>query len=488
MHRQPEGFFVTTILLVLLQGCGVLFHHDEETIPKIAFPALYTTNKCSVDTERLDLSKPWWLVYKNEQLSDLIEKGLNSNFSLQAAWERLKQSEAILKITNGNEYPIVGINGSASRTQTKTSLLSSGANESSGKIKKTLYNNSFSVGPSLSYEVDLWGRAHSATESSRFLLSASRADLENTALILSGQIASLWLNAQVQKATLDLLREQIEVSRRLLKLTKLRFRVGQSSALDVYQQEEQLSATLSEVPLARSVLRQTINQLAVMTGQMPSQIKAKTFTGILPSLPPLPSLNSPVEILTTRPDLRAVRDQLRSAQLDVAAAVAARFPSINFSLSYNFNAEKISDILSGQIGQVLGSMFMPIFEGGRLQAQVQEREANANVIKNLYSETVLTAFQDVQNALIAEREQGKYVSILDDQLKFAEARLRESRLRYVNGVSDYLEVTLALQSVQYLQRAQISNRGDLILARNRLYLALGGDWTNSLKQSEAMSQ
>ena len=263
----------------------------------------------------------------------------------------------------------------------------------------------------------------------------------------------------------------------------MRFKVGHGSLVDVYQQSQQLNATRSELPIAESTFEQTLNQLAVLEGRLPNSLKATDFSGHLPPLPKFPEMATPVTLLESRPDLRQVREQLIGAEYDIEAGIANRLPLLSVGLSENINATSLANIFANEIDQLLSSVTIPLFEGGRRIAEVDRRRARVQEIKNQYTGAFLIALQDVENAIIAERSQQSLIKVLEAQVADARATLEESRHRYLKGIGDYLQVVLAVQTVQGLERRIVSEHRELLLARNRLYLALGGAWTKNLTQN-----
>jgi NodT family efflux transporter outer membrane factor (OMF) lipoprotein len=455
-------------LVVCLSSC-LMYPVEDSPPPKVSIAENYSLTKISLDGQQ-DLNQPWWEAYHEKSLNRLVTTAFSSNYSFQSAWDRLRQAQAQYKASSSGKYPNVTLDSSAVRARMRSSNVDT---------QNSLYN-SFSASSSLSYEVDLWRRVDAISGSGEANLEASRADFENTALILSGRITELWIRAQEQKRLLKLLRRQVRIGQTLLDLTRIRFQVGRGTALDVYQQRQQLDSTLAEIPIVKSYFHEILNELAVLTGKPPASIRGREIAGKFPALPPFPSLVSPALLLETRPDLRAIRSRVRGAQFNIASAIADQYPLLSTGLSYDFQAQEITDLFSNGIGQILSSVTLPLIDGGARAARVEEQKAYASEIKNIFTHAFLIAIQDVENAIIAERAQVKLLEVLNDQMTWAQATLRESRSRYLNGLTDYLQVIVALQALQGLERRLLSEQSTLLLTRNRLYLALGGRWTEKL--------
>jgi outer membrane protein TolC len=294
-------------------------------------------------------------------------------------------------------------------------------------------------------------------------------------------MTELWFRAQEQQALLDLLEEQIGVNRTLLELTELRMSLGRGSAVDVLQQRQQLVATESEVPIVKNTLEQTQNQLAALLGKTPNEFDASSISGAMPALPKLPEMVAPLDLLETRPDLRASLSRIQAAEYDIAEAVADRFPTLRLGLSYDFSATRFADIFSQQLATIIGSTALPIVDGGRRRAEVRRRKAAVQELSSLFGQSYLDAIIELENALVQEKRQIELLSLLEKRIQISKATLDETRARYMNGLSDYLPVILALQARQNLERRQIVEQRALLVARSRLYRAIGGQWTDSLQ-------
>ena len=200
----------------------------------------------------------------------------------------------------------------------------------------------------------------------------------------------------------------------------------------------------------------------------------------MPALPPFPTLSSPAGLLESRPDLRAFRSRLKGSNYEIAAAVADQLPHFDIGFSYGFSAASVAHLLDAITTNVFANLAMPFFDVGKREAQVEERKRASSEIHNLFTDAFLVALQDVENAITAEQFQRQLLDRLDEEMSNARAALKQSRERYVHGLTSYLDVVLALQAVQSLERRLVSEQRDLLLARNQLYLALGGNWTKKL--------
>ncbi len=442
--------------------------------PAVAIPESFDTNGVLGD----HVVDRWWIEFEDAELTRAIETAFEHNPSLRQAFRRLDQAGAITRITNSERIPQVSVQGGASRTELVDRNgrdLQTGAEETT----RTTDRRYFAAGV-LSWEIDLWNRIGSAVAAEELRFEATRRDVEETALLLASEIADAWFTIQEQRALLQLLDEQIRVSETLLELTELRFSLGDGTALDVLQQRQQLAATRSAIPETRSTLDRQQHRLAVLLGRPPRDAGFEP-SATLPELPAFPILEKPVNLLETRPDLRAAMLRVRAADHDVAAAIAARYPRLVLDLSYEFSAARSSEIFERETSSLLGSLIAPLVDGGRRRAEVARRRSIVQEQLEAFGAAYLDALREVEDALSSERHQLDLVERLREQLELSRANLDESRSRYSNGLTDYLSVIVAVQALQELERRWISEQKRLLAFRAGLYRATGGIWMRTLE-------
>lgn len=466
---------------VLLLGSCSPYAAKLNRAPLNESPAAYSAEKLIPDdAPRQQLEVRWWEAFGEPQLSAVVEEALANNRSLQAAWSRLAQVREAAVIAGAARYPQIDIGAGASRNRLADEKLEL----PDGSIAdSTSYSNRFLVQSGLSFELDLWRRIASQERSAEFEAEAMQADVEQTGLLLAGTASELWFRAVEQRALLEILESQIELGQTLLELTELRFAVGRGSALDVLQQRQQLAATKAQLPLVERDLQVAKNQLAVLVGRPPSELDELVPTaGRLPELPALPELVTPLDLLDARPDLRAARLRMNASEYDIAAALADRFPRLTVGLSYDFSAADISSLFTREAGGMAANLLLPVVDGGRRRAEVRRQRARAEELWNSFAEEYLNALEDVESSIAREYWQGMLLERLAAQFKAARAALSESRSRYMNGLSDYIEVILAVQAAQAVERRIVSEKRELLVSRSRLYRALGGSWKQAVLQ------
>ena len=460
---------IAVVCIFLLSGCTIResFKHRccHLCIPK-------HFQNVEEGTVPIDL---WWEEFGNDDLNRLVGDALRCNLDLKQAWHRLTQAREQACIQGASAYPHLDVTASALRSKAH------GSNAlGSTRLFFAGESSYYSLTPTISYEVDIWQKLQSRACAAAWTAKASREDFEATALLLSGSVVDLWLTIQEQRELYGLLQSQVDTNRTLVELLELRFSVGEASALDVYQQRQQLAATEAQVPPTLSLLETSHNSLQILLGQAPSADLSSVTEAPLPELPPFPETDQPGALLMKRPDLRAAKARLAAADHEVAAAIADRFPQLNLSLSYEFSATTWGEIFNREIGTFLANLITPIIDGGRRRHEVCQRRAITCELLNNYEQSFLNAVNDVENAIVQERYQLRFLEKLNEQIEAAQANLSEARYHYVNGLNDYLPVIAALTTYQILERRMISEKKILLATRAQLYRALGGGWTKNL--------
>ena len=296
------------------------------------------------------------------------------------------------------------------------------------------------------------------------------------------QIAETWFTLSAQRAQLVLLEAQIKTSSQFLELAEMRLGQGLGSGLDLLQQRQQLAAVEGQRPLLESSVAVLQNQLAILTGRAPSEFQAAARSE-LPALPARPSSGVPADLLLRRPDVRAARLQVEAADYRVAVAVANRLPGIRLAASYG--PFQVANLVfnTANIWQIGANLLAPIFQGGRLKAEVRRNEAVVQEKSYNYGQAILQALVEVENAAIQEKKQLEFVSELEEQLVIAQATLEEAQSRYSAGLGNdsFVQILLSLSSAQQIEQSLLMAQKQALSHRIQFCRALGGSWTQELK-------
>ncbi|MDG2022121.1 MAG: TolC family protein [Phycisphaerales bacterium] len=460
--------FRILFILTLALGVGCSPHATRESdLPDTEIPASFN----APTGPSVTAPDAWWNSFEEPGLDRTMQRAFDANLGLRQAWSRLEQANAQATIAGAFLYPDINLDASANRTRLDPADLPANSTDR------------FAIGLGLSWELDLWKKIANRADSAALVARASRADAEQTALLLSGSIVDLWFTIQEKQQLLALIAEQIELSRTLLELTELRYGQGVGDALQVLQQRLQLESVASALPEIRNTLETSRNQLSVLLARAPQSIEAELSAAVdptLPELPPFPTLPTPKDLLDRRPDLRAAYDRVAAADLEVAVAIADMLPAIRFSLAGSFRSDQFSSLFDSTVASITGSLLQPVFDGDRREAEADRRRAILDERLDAFTERFLVALREVEDAIDRERNLVDLLQQIQNQVELANKTLSESRLRFANGQIEYLDVITAIRSLQELQRRDVSVQRSVLANRASLLLALGGEWTRSL--------
>lgn len=397
-----------------------------------------------------DDSGSWWLEFEDPTLNGLIEQSLPANLTVKQAEARLRQAVGLQNKRSAALYPPISAEYDFSERK------ESGSSRDSTSVADL----------SIAWEIDLWGRLGHKEEAARFLTEAAAEDLRDIGLLISFEIADSYFELIEKKLESRLLQRQIETNRKFLGLTELRFANGAASVVDVYQQRQLLTGRKADIYLVDERVIVLENRLRVLAGELPARKKLHT-SDELPSITTLPEMGLPADLLQNRPDLRRLQNGLAAAQYEVAAAVAERLPQIRIGGSTGV-------IDATFFHRFFLEAFAPLIDWGERKSEVERRRAIVDEQVNIYAQAYLEAVEEVENSIWRERFHLSLLETLKSQLQLANDTLKESRNRYMQGLTDYLPVLAALQTLQNLEIEYLQRRFELV--RNRLVLnkALGG--------------
>ncbi len=404
------------------------------------------------------LQEQWWLAFNDATLNQLIETGLNQNYSLLATYNRLQQAHVIAKKISAAFTPNINAGFNANKTlsnQRDTSL--------------------FSLGLNANYEVDIWGRIRASTQAAELDAQSAEENVKTAAISLSSEIAIAWYRLIEQRRQLQLLNRQIQTNQDNVSLIIARFAGGQSTAADLFQQQQILEASQGNKKTVLANLQVLEHQLAVLTGHTPKLMRLPKQDDF-PTLPKLPKTGLTTTLLQRRPDLRLAYYRVQAADQRMAAAIADRFPKLSLVAGMDTTSPNLQSLFNNWIATLGGNLLLPLIDGGRRIAEVNRTKAVAEEALNNYATAIQQAIKDVEDALSQEQQQQHLVMSLAKQLHYSQQATTQIRLRFSYGAIDFLRVLSLQISQQALERRQILAQRQLIEYRIHLYRALAGGW------------
>ena len=405
----------------------------------------------------------WWLNFNDNKLNTLIDLALEQNPDLLASYDRLAQAKAIAKKAGAELVPSVNLESGSSRS----------FENASNQTTRTF--DDWSLGLAAAYELDLWGRIRANTAAAELDVQASEQDIQSAAISLSAEIASAWYFLTEQRKQLELLSQQIKVNEQYADLVYVRFKGGQATAADVFQQRQLLEGVIGDRFTVRANITVLENQLSILTGQPPGSLKLQPDADF-PRLLELPDTGLPSELILRRPDLRKAYYRIQAADLRVAAAIADRFPKISLSAGIGTSAPDLQSFFNNWMATLAGNLLLPVIDGNRRLAEVERNQALTAEALNLYGQRILQALKEVENALAQEKQQALRLESLKKQLQYLNAANENIGIRSAYGAFDFLRMLSTLNSLQTSQRTRIRAERELIEFRINLYRSLAGGW------------
>jgi multidrug efflux system outer membrane protein len=418
-------------------------------------------------TESAELSNvAWWDQFQDPVLSELVRTALVNNKDLKIATANVDQAFAQYGIVRAAQLPQVTLGANALRERT-----SANAGFPAG-----FTFNDFSVNLSASFELDVWGRLRRATESARASLLASAEGRGAVMLTVVTTVATGYIQLRALDRQLDIALFTSQSLGEAARLQRIRFEEGAIPQSDYQQAEAQYRDAAARVPeLEREIARQE-NFINVLLGRNPGPIaRGRTIDSLL--FPVVPA-GLPATLLERRPDIRQAEQQLIAANANIGVAKAAYFPDISLTALLGLASTQLSTLFQGpsRTWSFGGNVLQPIFTGGRLRGQVAEAEAFQRQTLYNYERSIISGFQDVENALI---DRAKFAQVRDERALRVEAlrRFRDlADLRYREGVTIYLEVANAEQLLFIAQLDYVTAQFQYFQSYANLYRAMGGGW------------
>lgn len=441
---------VISAALVFLSGCSLTPDYQR---PEIETPAW----RDAQSIQNAEIAADWWTNFESVELNALIERALGNNNNLQSSLQRIEQARADLKIAGASLLPSADVTASYTQAMNITDMRNNSIPEYTADI-------------GISYELDLFGANRAKTNSAedRLLSAAYRHDA--LALVIMGDVAQNYFNVLNLKERVRIANDNLKATQDLLKVAKARFQTGARTQLDITRQETQVARATAAVTALEQELALAQNALAVLVGEPPQSfnVSEKNINNLrLPS----PSALQPAALLERRPDVKSMEALLIAANADIGAARAAFYPSVNIGPSLLLAANPSASALT-----LAASIIAPIFQGGRLDGNLDRVTARQKELVENYQQTVLVAFQEAENALTKVQKTLERENALRQAVTKAREAYDIAKNQYSLSVIEFQDVLdsqrMMLESEDQYERA----RYETLIARIDLFKAMGGGW------------
>ena len=419
----------------------------------------------------------WWTGFNDPLLVTVIERALDQNLTLAAAYARVSQSRAAASGAGAALLPTLDLNGSA--TAEKQSLLGPIGSIASGLPTFQRNEREFTVGPAASWEIDLFGGLRRRAAAARAEAQAAQADGFGTRVSVVADAADAYFQVRGYQARLAIAQNQIDVDEHLLRLVHARYEAGAAQGREVAQAEALLKQVLASVPPVRIGLEQQLNRLDVLMGAQPGTYAQELATPReIPTIPAIAG-NDPSEILRRRPDIIAAERRLAASNERIGAELSDYYPKVSLTGALGYDNVTGGHLFRGAAFQDIGTgaVRWRLFDFGKINAQVaQARGANAEALAE-YRQAVLRAAEDVENALIALAQTETHRVQLQDEVQSLLKVRNLSEQAYKAGSITLTDVLDADRQLLSAQDELEANRAGVARAAVGVFRACGGGWT-----------
>lgn len=453
-------------LLLLTVGCTVGPDYQR---PELDLPEGW--RDVSTGEQRSLANTPWWDLFRDPKLVELIGIALEENKDLKIAVERIEEARAIYGFTKADLYPKLDAYASAGRVQATRQgvpgLPSAVDNES----------DLYLAGATMFWELDFFGRIRRATEAELAQLYATEQARRAVVLALVSEVARVYVELRDFDRRLEISRRTLESRVRYVELARDRFEGGVTPELDWRQAEAEMHRTASLVFDFEGAVRQKENELSTLLGHNPAAVERGLAIDEF-EVPSAVPAGLPSELLERRPDVRQAEELLVSANARIGSAKALLYPSISLTGSFGWESTELDDLFNSpaQSWSIGANLLQPIFNAGQNQRRVEVAESQQRQALYSYESSILQAFREVEDSLVAFRQAGLRRGSERERVVAEQKVVELSELRYGGGVAAYLEVLDAQRSLFAAELDETTSQRDEVVALIQIYKALGGGW------------
>ena len=442
-------------------GCSFAPRYQR---PDAGVPEAYRLAKPGEASSIADL--PWWEVFRDPTLQDLIRESLAANQDLALATARVAEARALVGVSRADLFPQVSVAGSGAYGQPVSDRIVEGEPQ-----------ERYILDAAVSWELDLWGRVRNGRDAAMADLLVTEDGRHAVVLSLVSGVAQAYLELRALDLQLEIAESNAETRRGTLELFENRAKGGVASDLEVNQARADLAVTLAAIPQTEMLIWMKEHELCVLLGRRPGPIARGARLVETPATPELPA-GVPAQLLQRRPDVLAAEQGVIAAGQRVGVAVANRLPALTLTGFIGLETRDVADLFdpASLAWNAVGGLFAPIFQGGRLRSEEQAARARLEQSVAAYKKAVEVALAEVADASAAVTKLGDVRAARQMQVTATTAATTLAVARYQGGVSSYLEVLDAQRQLFDAQLALATAVRDELTSAVQLYRALGGGW------------
>lgn len=472
-QRYSAAVLIASCFLALLaiSGCmvGPEYHPPQpaavppawEGVSKIPAGQPYIATGGSGDLTR------WWSQFNDPILNELVEEAVKTNLDLKIAETNLRQARALRGIAIGGLFPSVASSAGYQRMH------------ESATVSDNQTQDLYQAGLDAVWELDLFGGIRRNVEAAGANVQASAENLHDVQVSIIAEVALDYIQLRGYQQEIVIAQNNLKAQQHTADITHRLDVAGFDSALDVAQAESNVATTESQIPVFETSARQSIYALSVLLAQPPAALLGKLSpAGMIPRIPAKIPAGLPSELLRRRPDVRESEAQLHAATAQIGVAVAQLFPSFSLTGTVNWQSNMLKTwwTTAGRSFSFGPSANWPVFQGGATISNVRLQEALRDQAFITYQNTVLAAFQDVENALIAFNKEQEHHKLLSDAVAANQKAVDLSLQLFTAGQIEFLNVLEAQLSLYNSQNALVQSEDNIAVDLIALYKALGGGW------------
>lgn len=473
------GGTATLGLMFLAAGCTVGPDYKNPDLPT---PRTWNeAQQSGIDATGTDLAR-WWTSFNDPLLDSLVERAVRSNLDLRLAEARIREARANRAVVAAGAWPTINTSGSYTRVRSSENAFAispqGGVGGGTGG-GSSLDQNFYKTGFDASWEIDVFGGVRRSVEAADATIDAAVEDRRDVLVSLLGDVAKNYIDVRGFQRQLAVSRANLKAQQETLELTRVRFQAGLASDLEVAQQEAQVNTTASLIPLLESSLKQAAYSLDLLLGLEPGVLAGELSQDVpIPSLPSKVLVGLPSELLRRRPDIRRAERQLAAATAQVGSAMADLFPKFSLTGVVGLTSISASDWLSrgSRFWNVGPTISWPIFDAGKIRANIEVRNAQQEQALTQYEKSVLSAFQEVETALVNYANQQETYRSLTDAVAANRRAVTMANELYIRGLNDFLNVLDTQRTLYITETALTQSQATMASNLVALYKALGGGW------------
>lgn len=420
----------------------------------------------------------WWTQLGDPLLDDLVRRAFANNRDLETARANLRASRAVLRERRQDFLPTGNVNGSYTRQRFSEEGQSFGSIPGDAKVDIP-DRDFFDVGLDAAWELDVFGRISRRVEAARADAEAVQATRDDLLVSIAAEVAAAYIDLRGAQARLGVAERNAVNQRDSFQLTQVLLQGGRGTRLDVERARAQLETTLATVPPLRAQVDASIHRLGVLTGAGPTGLRPELApVAPIPEIPDIVTVGDPASLFRRRPDIRRAERELAAATARIGVSTADLFPTVSLTGSAGFQSTDIGNLIQGS---AFAFSFGPqlvwnLLDWGRIRARIAQADASADASAARYEQTVLLALEETENALTRYGNERLRLERLDQATRSSSEAARLARLRFDNGVDNFLAVIDAERVALENEDRQVVSRIEVASQLIAIYKALGGGW------------